>query len=109
MAGERVTEWFKLPVTSPVGQALLGVLLISLLAQIPCLGPLAAFLVASAGIGAVVLTRFGAMTHPAPGTPAEAGASPAPVAPGSGPAPKPRGGTRPLDPFAAPDDTEGPH
>lgn len=74
-AGERLTAWLKLPFTSPLTQGLVGVFVISLLALIPCLGPVAAFLVISMGIGAVVLTRCGTMDYlPAPAA-ASAGAA----------------------------------
>ena len=43
---------------------LVGVLLISLLTTVPCLGWLLAGVVGSLGLGAVVLTRFGTMAYP---------------------------------------------
>ena len=39
IVGERLATWLKLPLGSPLSQGLVGVLVISLLAQIPCIGP----------------------------------------------------------------------
>jgi hypothetical protein len=59
--------------------------------MLPCLGFLAALLVAAWGLGAVVLTRLGTRTYvPAPLPPQPEGG--APGAPSGQ-----RGGTRPLD------------
>lgn len=52
--------------TSPLVAVILGVGLISFLSQIPCIGWLFALVVASLGLGAVILTRFGTMASPAP-------------------------------------------
>ena len=99
IVGERLATWLKLPLDSPLSQGLAGVLVISLLAQIPCLGPIAAFLVMATGIGAVVLTRFGMMAYM---TPTAASATPPPATPddaAASPSETRTSDTRRLDPF----------
>lgn len=62
--GQKLVPTLKLKGISPLGETLIGTALVTLLAQIPCIGALFAILVASWGIGAVVLTRFGTMPDP---------------------------------------------
>jgi len=52
--------------TSPLVAVILGVGLITFLSQIPCIGWLFALVVASLGLGAVILTRFGTRAYPWP-------------------------------------------
>ena len=63
LVGEKLLKWLQVS-TTPLLEALAGVALISVLASIPCLGPVAAILAMSWGLGAVVLTRFGTRLDP---------------------------------------------
>jgi len=62
----------------PLVAAAIGVLLISLLAMVPCIGWLLALFLGLLGLGAVVLTRFGTIAYPAP-TPPQPPATPQPA------------------------------
>lgn len=71
LVGARLARAANLRISAPLGETLLGVGVISLIAMAPCLGLLAALPVAAWGLGAVVLTRFGTRTYvPAPLPPA---------------------------------------
>ncbi|MHB1295683.1 MAG: bactofilin family protein [Anaerolineae bacterium] len=61
LVGERLLRALRVRQRTVLLEVLAGTLLISLLAQIPCLGGLMALLVICWGLGAVVLTRFGSM------------------------------------------------
>jgi len=79
LVGQRLLAALKVQEMNQLVAVLMGVLLISLLTAVPCLGWLFAVVVGSLGLGAVVLTRFGTMAYPPP--------APAPVAsaePGEG-------------------------
>jgi hypothetical protein len=64
LVGQRLLEAFKVKGVTPLMAAAAGTLLISLLRAVPCLGAIMAFVVGCAGLGAVVLTRFGTQTYP---------------------------------------------
>jgi hypothetical protein len=66
LVGRRLLEAFKVKGITSLMAVAVGTLLISLLCAIPCLGALVAFVVGCAGLGAVVLTRFGTQTYPLP-------------------------------------------
>lgn len=93
-----------------VAETILGVLIIGLVATVPCLGWLAMTLVVCWGLGAVLLTRLGTQAYPSlpPSGPAQATpASRTPMSTSSvSPAgvPQRRGDTRPLNPLRAPGD-----
>lgn len=64
VVGERVLQAVKLVEVPPIVSAIVGVLLISMLAVAPaCIGPLFTLVVGSIGLGAVLLTRFGTQTY----------------------------------------------
>lgn len=64
IVGERILTVLKVPEPSPLLSAVIGVVLITLLTRIPCLGWLLGLLTASLGLGAVVLTRAGTVPYP---------------------------------------------
>ena len=64
LVGQRLLAALKVQETNQLVAVLVGVLLISLLTAVPCLGWLFAVVVGSLGLGAVVLTRFGTMAYP---------------------------------------------
>lgn len=66
LVGQRLLEAFKVRVITPLMAVAAGILLLSLLSAIPCLGALIAFVAGCLGLGAVVLTRFGTQTYPLP-------------------------------------------
>lgn len=66
LVGQRLLEAFKVKGVTALAAVAAGTLLISLLRAIPCLGALVTFVVGCAGLGAVVLTRFGTQTYPLP-------------------------------------------
>jgi len=66
LVGQRLLETFKVKGVTPLMAVAAGTLLISLLRAVPCLGAIMAFVVGCAGLGAVVLTRFGRQTYPLP-------------------------------------------
>ncbi|MFQ5812765.1 MAG: polymer-forming cytoskeletal protein [Anaerolineae bacterium] len=66
LVGQRLLEAFKVRGVTSLMAVAAGTLLISLLRAIPCLGAIMAFVVGCAGLGAVVLTRFGTQTYPLP-------------------------------------------
>ena len=61
--GHRVFDALRIRSTQPL-EAMAGVAIISLVWAVPCLGALFAFIVGSAGMGAVVLTRAGTRAYP---------------------------------------------
>ena len=79
LVGQRLLEAFKVRVITPLMAVAVGIVLLSLLGAIPCLGALVAIVVGCVGLGAVVLTRFGTQTYPLP-TPVPP-APPVPVRP----------------------------
>ncbi len=66
LVGRRLLEAFKVKVITPLMAVAVGILLLSLLGAIPCLGLLVAIVAFCVGLGAVVLTRFGTQTYPLP-------------------------------------------
>ncbi len=97
--GDRLLEALNQAERQPVLAVAVGLIALAVLTAIPCLGTLAAILVSTWGLGAVVLTRFGT----APYAPVPAAAAPlpptlpytAPTAPPAAPAP-----TAPAEPPA---------
>ena len=79
LVGQRILEALKLRNPSPLLEAILGIILITLLWRaIPCLGWLFWFIITSLGLGAIVLTRFGTQNYVS-----RNGAPPAPPQPPS--------------------------
>jgi cytoskeletal protein CcmA (bactofilin family) len=68
LAGERILEGLKVRDIIPVIAVIVGVGILALIGQVPCLGWTIGLLIATLGLGAVILTRFG--TRPYPFTPA---------------------------------------
>jgi cytoskeletal protein CcmA (bactofilin family) len=66
LVGQRLLGAFKVKGFTPLIAVAVGVLLVSLLSAVPCLGTLLAIVVGWAGLGAVVLTRFGTQAYPLP-------------------------------------------
>jgi hypothetical protein len=66
LVGRRLLEAFKVKVITPLMAVAAGILLLSLLGAIPCLGALVVIVAGCVGLGAVVLTRFGTQTYPLP-------------------------------------------
>ena len=64
LVGRRLLEALSVKGITSLAAVAAGTLLISLLRAIPCLGGIFAFVVGCAGLGAVVLTRFGTQTYP---------------------------------------------
>lgn len=57
--GQRLLSALKLRTASSIGEVLAGVVAITLLSRLPCIGWLFSIIFVSWGLGAVVLTRFG--------------------------------------------------
>jgi hypothetical protein len=66
LVGRKLLEAFNVGGVTSLKAVAAGTLLISLLRAIPCLGGIFGFVVGCAGLGAVVLTRFGRQTYPLP-------------------------------------------
>ncbi len=64
LVGRRLLVAFNVKGITSLMAVAAGTLLISVLQAIPCLGDIFAFVVGCAGLGAVVLTRFGRQTYP---------------------------------------------
>ncbi len=97
LVGERLLS-LKSPTSSAVAATLIGTLVITVLAQIPCLGWPILLVLVCMGVGAVVLTRFGVHTY-SPYT----GRAAAPTRSGPhGPSSSTTPHTRDLDPFREP-------
>ncbi|MCX6031687.1 MAG: polymer-forming cytoskeletal protein [Chloroflexi bacterium] len=72
-AGQRLLQMLKVRNASALGEMALGVFLITILARLPlCIGFLFSVIIGAAGLGAVVLTRFGTQSpsHSTGGAPA---------------------------------------
>jgi hypothetical protein len=78
--GQRLLGALKLRTASSIGEVLAGVVLITLLSRLPCIGWLFWIVFASIGLGAVVLTRFGTQDSRGPTSTPRLG-PPAPLAP----------------------------
>ena len=86
LAGERILDALRVRDFAPVLAVVLGVLLLAILGQVPCIGGVISLLIGSLGLGAVVLTRFGTRPYPYNGPyggpyGGSAGQSPLPPAP----------------------------
>ncbi|MGA9347392.1 MAG: polymer-forming cytoskeletal protein [Anaerolineae bacterium] len=66
LVGQKLLEAFKVKGITTMIAVVVGILLISLLGAIPCIGTITAIIVGCLGLGAVVLTRFGTQTYPLP-------------------------------------------
>ncbi|HID65026.1 MAG TPA: hypothetical protein EYP49_20090 [Anaerolineae bacterium] len=64
LVGQKLLEGLKAQEPAPLLAVVIGVLLISLISALPCLGFFVFLGVASLGLGGVVLTRFGTMSYP---------------------------------------------
>jgi hypothetical protein len=64
LVGQRLLEAFKVRGITPLMAVAVGILLLSLLGAIPCLGTLVVIVAGCVSLGAVVLTRFGTQTYP---------------------------------------------
>ena len=64
LVGWKLLEAFNVRGITPLMAVAVGTLLISVLRVIPCLGSIFALVVGCAGLGAVVLTRFGRQAYP---------------------------------------------
>jgi hypothetical protein len=59
VVGQRLIQGLNLAPDQPLLEVVLGIGLVELLTSVPCFGTLAGFALSLAGLGAVVLTRFG--------------------------------------------------
>jgi hypothetical protein len=64
LVGQKLLEGLKAQEPTPLVAVVIGVLLISLISALPCLGFFVFLGVVSLGLGGVVLTRFGTMSYP---------------------------------------------
>jgi hypothetical protein len=69
LLGNRLLAALHTSQTQPAVEIIVGVTVLTILAQVPCLGWMAGIIAGAVGLGAVVLTRFGTM-HYAPQRPA---------------------------------------
>jgi hypothetical protein len=100
LAGERILEGLKVREVVPIVAVVVGVFLLTLINQVPCIGFIIGLLIGAIGLGAVVLTRFGTRTYPHTPAFAMLPAAPMNVAP-SAPAPAPTVTPTPSQPPAA--------
>jgi hypothetical protein len=82
LAGEKILEALKVKEIAPILAVVAGVLVLAVIGEVPCIGWLIALLIGTAGVGAVVLTRFGSRQYPF--QPALVPVGPMPAAPGAG-------------------------
>ncbi len=64
LAGYRVLEALKMREIAPVLAVIVGVLLLAIVGEVPCIGGIVSLLIGTLGLGAVVLTRFGTQLYP---------------------------------------------
>lgn len=64
LVGSRLLLALRIKATTPMIDTLVGVMVLSIIAAIPCLGTLFGLGISAWGIGAVTLTRFGARAYP---------------------------------------------
>jgi len=64
LVGQKLLEGLKIQEPAPLLAVVIGVLLISLISALPCLGFFVFLGVVSLGLGGVTLTRFGTMSYP---------------------------------------------
>lgn len=84
LAGQRVLEALKVRDIAPVLAVVVGVILLAIVGELPCIGGIVSLLIGTLGLGAVILTRFGTQLYPpAPhfGAPWPPAAPLAPLAP----------------------------
>jgi hypothetical protein len=75
--GERLLQALNVSNRQPVLEVAVGVVLIELLTAVPCIGWLLGAAISLAGLGAVVLTRFGTVPYPLAATVSELPSAPA--------------------------------
>lgn len=92
-AGRRILEGLKVHDIVPIVAVIVGVLILALVSEAPCVGWLVGLLITTLGVGAVVLTRFGTRNYPYPSMLAPMG--PAPMVPATARPPEP-GATLPA-------------
>lgn len=83
LAGDRILEALKVKEIAPVLAVVAGVLVLAIIGEVPCIGWLIGLLIGTAGVGAVVLTRFGTQPYPLP--PGPTSMTPVPVTPMASP------------------------
>jgi len=88
LVGQKLLEGLKVQEVAPLVAVVIGVLLISLISALPCLGFFVFLGVVSLGLGGVVLTRFGTMSYPE-GAPSPPSPPPPPLPPPPPPPPSP--------------------
>lgn len=69
LLGDRLLRALNISEPHPLLSGVIGVALLTLVAQLPCLGIVLAVLTSSLGLGAVVLTRAGTQPYPTPPQP----------------------------------------
>jgi predicted flap endonuclease-1-like 5' DNA nuclease len=79
--GQRLLGALKLRTASSIGEVLAGVVAVTLLSRIPCIGWLFGIIFVCWGLGAVVLTRFGTQDSQGPTSQPRVDGTLAPVAP----------------------------
>ncbi|MBN1402351.1 MAG: polymer-forming cytoskeletal protein [Anaerolineae bacterium] len=62
LIAQKLRAWLKVREQTPMVEAVVGTLLITAVAMVPCVGPLLAVITVSWALGGVVLTRFGTVT-----------------------------------------------
>ena len=62
--GTRLLVALRVSASTPMIDTLVGVMVLSVVAAIPCLGPLLSLAISAWGIGAVLLTRYGVRPYP---------------------------------------------
>jgi len=86
LVGERILQALKVHDFSPLLAAGIGVVLLTLISRLPCVGWAVGVVVGAAGLGAVVLTRAGTRPYPRPALPPALPAMPTPPGPPAPPA-----------------------
>ena len=99
LTGERVMKAINAEATNPVLNVAMGILILSLLGSVPCVGFVINLGLGLLGLGAVVLTRFGTQPYPlesppAPPAPVE---TPPPAGPGEEPTSPPETSSPPSN------------
>ena len=103
LVGQKLLEGLKVQDPAPLVAVVIGVLLISLISALPCLGFFVFLGVVSLGLGGVTLTRFGTMPYPQ-GLPSSWSPSPMETQPPAAAIETEEGQTEPQPPTA--DETE---
>jgi hypothetical protein len=98
LVGEKVLQMLHVGPTSPLGEIVVGTLLLTVLSSVQCIGWLVTLVALSWGLGAVVLTRFGTQPYVPSATMAPFGVPPVPPTPPAPPvAPQPSVASQPQD------------